>query len=372
MGPGPSAVDPRVLSAMGGSVLDHLDPVFLSMMDRTRSMLRQVFRTANDATLAIAGTGTAAMEAAIANVVEPGDQVVVGVAGYFGGRMADIARRCGGNVTVVETEWGRPVEPDTLKSALDRIVGPVKAVCIVHAETSTGVLQPLDVIVRLAHARDALAVVDAVTSLGGVPVDVDGAAGGEGIDVCYSGAQKCLGASPGLSPLTAGNRAMEVIRKRKHPPFSFNLDLLLLEKYWGKERAYHHTSPCSLFYGLNEALTLLLEEGLEKRLERHRRVHERLLLGTEGLGLEFVVDAEHRLPVLNALRVPDGVDEGDVRRRLLSEHNIEIGAGLGPWKGKVWRVGLMGYSAREENVARFLTAMRIILGAGRMSRPRKA
>jgi len=371
MGPGPAAVDPRVLAAMSHALLGHLDPVFLGAMDDVREMLRRVFRTVNATTLAISGTGTAAMEAAFVNVVEPGDNVIVGVAGYFGARMAEIARRCGGRVTIVETAWGTPVPAERFQRALAEATGPVKAVALVHAETSTGVLQPLDDIVKLAHDAGALVILDAVTSLGGVELSVDAVEGGAGVDVCYSGSQKCLGSPPGMAPITLNDRAMEAIRSRRAPTPSFNLDLVLLERYWGRERAYHHTAPINSLYAMHEALRLVLEEGLQARVARHQRVHEQLRRGVEGLGLEFLVDAPHRLPMLNALRIPEGIDDRTVRGRLLAEHNIEIGAGLGPLAGKIWRVGLMGYSAREENVARFLTAMRIILGAPRMSRPRR-
>ena len=367
MGPGPAGVDPRVLAAMSHTLLGHLDPSFLAIMDEVSGMLRDVFRTANPLTLAISGTGTAGMEAAVTNIVEPGDRVVIGVAGYFGARMAEMARRASAVVTTVDAAWGTPVAPDQVQEALRAAAsqGPVKAVGIVHAETSTGVLQPLDEIIRIAHDAGALIIVDAVTSLGGVPLDVDGA----GIDVCYSGTQKCVGSPPGMAPITVARRAADAIRSRSTPVASFNLDLGLLETYWGKQHAYHHTAPINAVYALREALRLVLEEGLEARAARHRRVHEQLARGVEGLGLEFLVDARYRLPVLNALRIPEGVDDKMVRGRLLAEHNIEIGGGLGPLAGKVWRVGLMGYSARDENVARFLTAMRIILGAPRMSRP---
>jgi len=369
MGPGPSSVEPRVLAAMSQPTLGHLDPAFLAMMDSIASMLRQAFRTKNPLTLTISGTGTAGMEAAVTNIVEPSDRVVVCVAGYFGARIADMVRRVGGDPILVEVPWGRPVPPDDIEKVLASTAGPIKAVALVHAETSTGIMQPLDDAIRLAHARDALVIVDAVTSLGGIPLDVDGAGGGEGIDVCYSGSQKCLGGPPGLAPITVGPRAHAALRKRKNPPVSFALDLRLLEAYWGPERTYHHTAPSNSYYGLAEALELLLAEGLESRFARHRATHERLALGAAGLGLDFLAEPEHRLPVLNALRVPDGVDEKGVRARLLAEHNIEIGGGLGPLAGQIWRVGLMGGSAREENVARLLTALRIILGAGRMSRP---
>ena len=371
MGPGPSSVEPRVLTAMSQPTLGHLDPAFLAVMDSIASMLRQAFRTANPLTLTISGTGTSGMEAAVANIVEPEDRVVVCVAGYFGARMAQMVRRVGGEPILVEVPWGEPVPAEKVERVLADTKGPIKAVALVHAETSTGVLQPLDDAIRLAHARGALVIVDAVTSLGGVPLDVDQAGGGEGIDVCYSGSQKCLGGPPGLAPITVGPRAHALLRKRKKPPVSFALDLLLLEAYWGPERAYHHTAPSNSFYGLAQALELLLEEGLESRHARHRTAHERLALGATGLGLDFLSPPENRLPVLNALRVPEGVDEKAVRGRLLAEHNIEIGGGLGPLAGQIWRVGLMGGSAREENVARLLTALRIILGAGRMSRPDK-
>ncbi len=367
MGPGPSGVDPRVLASMSCTLLGHLDPAFLAVMDDVRVMLRRVFRTSNPMTLAVPGTGTAGMEAAVANLVEPGDHVVVCVAGYFGGRMAEMARRAGGRVTTAEAAWGEPVDPARVEEALRAAGGPVKAVGIVHAETSTGVLQPLEEIVAMARAHGALTIVDAVTSLGGVAVDVD--ATGGGIDVCYSGTQKCIGSPPGLAPITVGERAARAIAGRKAPPYSFTLDLTLLERYWGRERTYHHTAPITSVYGLREALRLLHEEGLEERFRRHRAAHERLALGAGGLGLEFLPAPGHRLPVLNALRVPESVDERAVRGRLLAEHNIEIGGGLGPLAGRIWRVGLMGYSAREENVARLLTALRIILGAPRMSKP---
>jgi len=369
MGPGPGVVEPRVLAAMAQPTLGHLDPAFLAVMDSIAAMLRQAFRTSNPLTLTISGTGTAGMEAAVANLIEPSDRAVVCVAGYFGARIAEMVRRVGGEPILVEAPWGRPVPAEDLEKALASTAGPIKAVALVHAETSTGVLQPLDDAIRLAHARGALVIVDAVTSLGGIPLDVDGAGGGEGIDVCYSGSQKCLGGPPGLAPITVGPRAHAMLRKRATPPVSFALDLMLLSDYWGERRSYHHTAPSNGYYGLAEALEILIAEGLENRWARHRAAHERLAAGASGLGLEFLAAPEHRLPVLNALRVPDGVDEKSVRARLLSEHNIEIGGGLGPLAGRIWRVGLMGGSAREENVSRLLTALRIILGAGRMSRP---
>ncbi len=365
LGPGPSCVEPRVLAAMAQAPLGHLDSAFLDILDDCSSMLREVFRTDNPLTLAISGTGTAAMEAAVANLIEPGDRAAVCIAGYFGARIAEMIRRHGGAPVAIEAPWGRPVGAEDVERALRAADGPLKLIAVVHAETSTGVLQPIDDIARIARERGALVIVDAVTSLGGVPIAVDEA----GIDVCWSATQKCLGAPPGLSPLTVSPRARDAIRRRRSPCTSFHLDLNLLEAYWFGDRAYHHTAPSNAFYALAEALTLIREEGLEARWDRHHQVHERLALGAQGLGLEFLVAADHRLPVLSTLLIPGGMDDRSVRRRLIEEHGIEIGGGLGPLAGRVWRVGLMGGSAREEHVARLLTALRIILGAPRMSRP---
>lgn len=354
---------------MSQTLLGHLDPDFLRLMEDIARMSRTVFGTVNETTLAVSGTGTSGMEAAISNLVETGDRVLVCVAGYFGGRMAEMARRAGAQVQTIEVDWGTPVPAEAVEEALRGTPGGFKLVGIVHAETSTGVLQPLDDVLTLAREHGALTVVDAVTSLGGLPVQADSAGRGAGIDLCYSGTQKCIGAPPGLAPLTASARAMEAIRGRRSPCTSFYLDLRLLQDYWAGPRGYHHTAPISSFYALREALRLMLAEGLEPRYARHRRVHEQLAKGLEGLGLELLVEEKHRLPMLNTIRIPEGVQDAPVRQRLLKEHNIEIGGGLGTLAGKVWRVGLMGYSARDENVARFLTAMRIILGAPRMSRP---
>jgi alanine-glyoxylate transaminase/serine-glyoxylate transaminase/serine-pyruvate transaminase len=365
LGPGPSAIDPRVLSASAQGLMGHLDPGFLAVMDEVASMLRAVFQTDHPLTLAVPGTGTSGMEAAVMNLVEPGDRVVVGVAGYFGARMAEMVRRAGGAPIPVEAPWGSPVAAEAVERALREAGAGVKVVGIVHAETSTGVLQPLEEILALARAHGALTLVDAVTSLGGIPLD----AGALGIDVCYSGTQKCIGSPPGLAPITVSPKAAAAIAARRSPPSTFYLDLKLLAAYWGRDRAYHHTAPIQSMYALHEALRLLLEEGLAARWERHRRCEEQLRRGAEGLGLRHLVDEAHRLPVLTTLCVPDGVDDREVRRRLLAEHHIEIGGGLGPLAGRVWRVGLMGYSAREENVARLLVALRLILGAPRMSKP---
>lgn len=369
LGPGPSSVDPRVLTSMSHPLLGHLDPDFLHLMDDISRMSRTLFGTSNEMTLAVPGTGTSAMEAAMVNLLEPSDRALICVAGYFGARMAEMARRVGAQVTTLESTWGTPVEAEAVEKALRSTPGGFKIVGMVQAETSTGVLQPIDEIIRMAREHGALTVVDAVTSLGGMPVQVDAAGSGAGIDLCYSGTQKCIGAPPGLAPLTAGPRAVEAMRRRKLPCASFYLDLLLLSDYWAGPRGYHHTAPISTVYALREALRLVMEEGLEARFARHRKVHEQLARGIEGLGLEFLVEPRFRLPMLNTIRIPEGAADAPVRRRLLTEHNLEIGGGLGTLAGKVWRVGLMGYSARDENVARFLTAMRIILGAPRMSRP---
>lgn len=357
LGAGPSPVPPEVLGAMSLPILGHLDPAFLALMDETKGMLRQVFATKNRMTLPVSGTGSAGMEAAIVNLVEPGDRVVVGACGYFGGRIAEMVRRRQADLVLVEAAWGEPVDPARIEAALAE--KPAKAVALVHAETSTGVLQPLEPIAEAARRHGALLITDTVTSLGGVPVEVDAL----GIDAAFSGSQKCLGAPPGLAPITFSERAMDVIRSRRSPVSSWYLDLTLLDRYWGGgERAYHHTAPISMVYALREGLRLVLEEGLETRFRRHLEAHRALVAGVEAMGLSMVVPRAHRLPMLNAIRVPDGVDEKAIRRRLLEEDGIEIGAGLGPFAGKVWRIGLMGHGARVENVDRVLGALKRLLG----------
>lgn len=351
MGPGPSTINPRVLRAMTTRVVGHLDPEFLRLMDRVQALLRYAFETENPLTIPISGTGSAAMEAAVANMVAPGDPVLVCVNGYFGLRIADMARRYGGDVATIARPWGEVFTPHEVEAALAQ--RPARVVAIVHAETSTGALQPLDEIARVVHAHDAILIVDAVTSLGGVPVRVDAV----DIDVCYSGSQKCLSCPPGPSPITLGPRAVAKLEQRAAPVPNWYLDLTMVGKYWGQERTYHHTAPISAIYAFYEALRIVAEEGLENRWERHRRNAQLLWDGLEGLGLKLHVPLEHRLPTLTTVRVPDGVDEAAIRRRLLDEYNIEIGGGLGELRGTTWRIGLMGFSSRLENVVLLLSAL---------------
>jgi len=356
LGPGPSTVDQRVLRAMSRPLVGHLDPEFLQLMDATQEMLRQVMGTDNRMTFAISGTGSAGMEASIVNLVEPGDRVVVVVCGVFGVRLAEQARRNGAEVVTVEGEWGTPVEPTVVADAI--AAGDTKVVAVVHAETSTGVLQPLDEIIAATHAQDALVVVDAVTSLGGHPVHLDD----WGVDVCYSGTQKCLSCPPGLAPVSFNDRALERVKNRRTPVRSWYLDVGLLDGYWGQDRAYHHTAPISMAYALHEALSMVCEEGLEARHERHRRHHLGLVAGLEAMGMRMQVEnPEHRLWSLNAVRVPEGVDEAAVRGELLMRFGIEIGGGLGPLAGQIWRIGLMGASSTENNVLLVLAALEAAL-----------
>ncbi len=355
LGPGPSLVDPRVTQAMTAPVVGHLDPTFLKVMDEIQKLLRYVFETQNPLTLSVPGTGTAAMEAAVANMVEPGDKVLVCVKGYFGTRLAEMARRYGGEVKAITRPWGEVFTPADLATALDEF--PANIVAIVHAETSTGVLQPLDEFISVAHNHGALVIVDAVTSLGGVAVRVDEL----DIDVCYSGAQKCLGCPPGASPITLGARAVEKLENRRTPVANFYLDLSLLRKYWGSERAYHHTAPISSNYALYEGLRIVAEEGLAARFARHRRNAELLWQGVQDLDLTLHVPLQYRLPTLTTVRVPEGIDEAKIRARLLNDYNIEIGGGLGELKGQVWRIGLMGFSSRPENVLLLLSALERLL-----------
>jgi alanine-glyoxylate transaminase/serine-glyoxylate transaminase/serine-pyruvate transaminase len=320
-------------------------------MDRIQKLLRTVFQTENPLTVPVSGTGSAAMEAAVANLVEPGDKVLVLQNGYFSGRIAEMARRYGGEVQSIFRPWGEVFTAAEVAAALDD--HPAQVVALVHAETSTGALQPLDEIVQLVHGRGGLVIVDAVTSLAGLPVRVDELQ----IDACYSGAQKCLSCPPGVSPITLGPGAVEKLDRRATPVTSWYLDLSMVRKYWGSERTYHHTAPISANYALYEALKLVEDEGLEARWQRHQRNAERLWAGVERIGLSLHVPREHRLASLTTVRVPEGVDEAVVRTRLLKEENIEIGGGLGELKGKVWRVGLMGYSSQPENVDRLLAAL---------------
>lgn len=355
LGPGPSPVNPRVLQALSLPVIGHLDPVFLKIMDETMAMLRELFQTKNRLALPMSGTGSAGMETCFVNLVEPGDAVLIGVNGVFGTRMVDVAQRCGAQVDTVEAEWGTALDPAQFGAALAK--KRFKLVAVVHAETSTGVLQPLDEIARVVHEHDTLLVVDAVTSLGGAPVGVDAL----GIDACYSGTQKCLSCPPGLSPVTFNERAIEVVRKRKTKVQSWYLDLSMIEKYWGNERVYHHTAPVSMNYALHEALRIVLEEGLEASWTRHRQVHDVFIREMRRLEIEPAVVESIRAPMINSIRIPEGVDDAKVRRRLYDEFDIEIGAGLGPLKGKIWRVGLMGHGARIENVELLANALKQLI-----------
>ncbi|TAJ31520.1 MAG: alanine--glyoxylate aminotransferase family protein [Nitrospirae bacterium] len=366
LGPGPSMVHPRVLHAMSAPLLGHLDPEFLRLMDEIQHRLRHVFRTTNTFTIALSGTGSAGMEAALVNLVEPGDPVLVGINGVFGSRMAAIVERCGGRLIRVEAPWGRIIEPDAIAEALQR-AGSVKVVAVVHAETSTGAQQPLEPIGTLCREHNALFVVDAVTSLGGLPLDVDG----WNIDVCYSGTQKCLSCPPGLAPLTLSDRALATIRSRKTPCQSWYLDLSLIADYWAEaKRAYHHTAPISMLYALREALCLVEEEGLDARFARHRLHSDALMAGLAALGCTPFAQEGHRLPSLNAVLLPSSVEEAPVRAELLQRFGIEIGGGLGPLQGKVWRIGLMGESSTRNNVLTLVDALEeIFLGRPGTGRP---
>jgi alanine-glyoxylate transaminase / serine-glyoxylate transaminase / serine-pyruvate transaminase len=355
LGPGPSQCDPRVLRVMATPLLGHLDPAYLQLMDCIQDLLRDTFRTQNPLTLAVPGTGSAAMETAIANLVEPGMAVLVCCNGFFSLRQAEMARRHGGLVEELHKSWGEAFDADEVDAAL--AARPAKVVCIVQAETSTGVLQPVAEIADTVHRHGGVLVVDAVTSLGGVGLETDA----WDLDVVYSCSQKCLGCPPGLGPITFGPRAVEIVRQRKEKVANWYLDLSLLQKYWGSERAYHHTAPISMSYALYEGLQIIAEEGLEKRWERHERNARLLWDGLGELGLECFIPAGRRLVSLTTVQVPDGVNDATVRRSLLEMYGIEIGGGLGELKGKVWRVGLMGYSSQPENVLLLLDALRRIL-----------
>jgi len=355
MGPGPSDIHPRVLQAIAKNTVGHLDPYYLKIMDELQQMLRSVFRTQNKMTMAISATGSAGMEATVVNLIEPGDSMVVCVNGVFGGRMADVAARAGANVTKVERPWGEVFSLDDLKTAL--ATAKPKVVGIVMAETSTGAWQPIEAISKLVHDAGALLLVDAVTSLGGVPVEVDQ----WNIDAIYSGTQKCLSCPPGLSPVSFSQRALDVVLARKTKVQSWYLDITMLANYWGTDRVYHHTAPINMTYGLHEALRLVLEEGLENCFARHRLNHEALKAGLGALGITYAAQEGHQLPMLNAVRIPAGVDDAKVRSGLLNRFGIEIGAGLGAFKGKVWRIGLMGYGSRPANVLLFLAALEQLL-----------
>ena len=356
LGPGPSTVHPRVLQAMTLPVLGHLDPQFFQVMDDVCQMLREVFHTSNFMTAPLSSTGTGAMEAACANVLEPGDTAIICRNGFFGDRLADIADRCGAQVAIVDFPWGKPADPQVLSDELKKH-SRVKMVGVVHAETSTGVLTPLQEIVELAHQHDALVVVDAVTSLGSHEVQMDA----WDIDVCYSASQKCLGSPPGLAPISLGPRAMDVINSRKTKVQSFYFNLKDLETYWSQTRAYHHTTPISMNYALRESLRMMMEEGIEARHHRHARVASALRAGLAAIGIGLLADPDYRLNPLTTAMVPEGIDEATVRRQLLEDYGIEVGGGFGDLRGKIWRIGLMGEGAREANVFILLSALENIL-----------
>jgi alanine-glyoxylate transaminase/serine-glyoxylate transaminase/serine-pyruvate transaminase len=361
LGPGPSVVDPRVYRAMAAPITGHMDPRFLALMKNVREKLRRVFRAGYEVTIPISGTGSAGMEAALVNFLEPGDWACILSTGFFAARMADIAHRAGARVHLIETAWGLPTDPERV--ARELAGKRPKVLAVVHGETSTGVMQPLEPLAKIARDCGALFVVDTVATLGGTPIEVEKI----GIDVCYSGSQKCLGCPPGLAPITASERAMEILRARKTPVQSWYLDLSGVEKYWGSERSYHHTAPISLIYAINEALNLIEEEGLEARWARHARNMAALSAGLAALGLEPLAAPEYRMPMLATVRIPAGVDDARVRTGLLDRFNIEIAGGLGAFKGKLWRIGLMGSSSTEANVFLLLAALEMLLaeeGAG--------
>jgi alanine-glyoxylate transaminase/serine-glyoxylate transaminase/serine-pyruvate transaminase len=358
LGPGPSNVHPRVMKAMLSPVLGHLDPDFVGIMEDIKKLLRLVFRTSNEITFPVSGTGSAGMECVMANLIEAGDEVVVGANGAFGGRLAEVADRLGAKVHKVEAPWGRIIEPDQIAQALSKIEKP-KLVAIVHSETSTGIHQPLEEISKMTHLSGALFAVDGVTSLGCVPLEIDQ----WGIDACYSCTQKGIGAPPGLSPVTFSPRAMEAVHKRKTKCRSWYLDVGLIEQYWGPDRLYHHTAPITMNYAIYEALRIVVEEGLETRFKRHLANASALVAGLKAMGIELAAQDGYRLPQLTAITIPEGIKDAKVRERLLKLFNIEIGAGLGPFKGKVWRIGLMGEGSRRENVMLVLNALEEILGS---------
>ncbi|MDB4861927.1 alanine--glyoxylate aminotransferase family protein [Pirellulaceae bacterium] len=355
MGPGPSDIHPRVLNAIGKGTVGHLDPYYLETMNNLQEMLRKVFKTENELTMAISATGSAGMETTVVNLIEPGDKMLVCINGVFGMRMADVAERAGAEVFTVERPWGEVFTPEDLRPIIE--AEKPKVVGIVMAETSTGACQPLPEISELVHANDGLLLVDAVTSLGGMNVEVDK----WGIDVIYSGSQKCLSCPPGLAPISFSPSAVEVLNNRKTKVRSWYLDLSMLSNYWSEDRVYHHTAPINMTYALYEALRVILEEGLDNCFERHRKNHLALKAGLEALGFEYSADPHHQLPMLNAVKIPEGVEDAVIRNGLLNRFGIEIGGGLGAFKGKVWRIGIMGHAARQNNVLTFLAALEQLL-----------
>ncbi len=357
MGPGPSNVPPRVLQAMSAPCIGHLDPRFLTIMDETQCLLRFLFQTQNTFTIPVSGTGSAGMEACFVNLVQPGEKVVVCVNGVFGNRMADIVSRVGGQCIRVDGEWGRAIDPEAVRKTV-RENGP-KLLAVVHAETSTGVCQPMEDIAGIARDAGALFLVDMVTSLGGMEVSVDSL----GIDAAYSGTQKCISCPPGLAPMSFSDAAIKALEERSTPVSNWYLDMSMVRAYWGAERKYHHTAPINMIYGLREALRIIAEEGLEARATRHRLNHRALVAGLEAMGLKMLVPEPERLPMLNAVRIPESAVDVKVRRALLDEFGIEIGGGLGSLEGKIWRVGLMGYSSTRKNVFLLLSTLETVLKA---------
>jgi alanine-glyoxylate transaminase/serine-glyoxylate transaminase/serine-pyruvate transaminase len=360
MGPGPSDVSPRVLEALGRPTIGHLDPEFVGLMDEIKELLHYAFQTKNELTLPVSAPGSAGMEACFVNLVSPGDTVIVCQNGVFGGRMKENVERCGGTAVMVEDEWGKPVDVAKVKTAFEQ--NPTaKVLAFVHAETSTGVQSDAKALCQLATENDALSIVDTVTSVGGINVDIDG----WGADAVYSGTQKCLSCVPGISPVSFGPRAVAAINNREHKVQSWFLDMQLVMGYWGAntKRAYHHTAPVNAMYALHESLLILKEEGLDNSWQRHQTHHNALVAGLEAMGLSMVVDKEHRLPQLNLVNLPEGADDAAVRAALLSQYSLEIGAGLGALAGKAWRIGLMGHASSQKNVVLCLSALDNVLSA---------
>ena len=355
MGPGPSDIHPRVLEAIGKDTVGHLDPFYLETMNEMQNMLRALMKTENPLTFAVSATGSAGMETAVVNSIEPGDNMLVCINGVFGNRMTDVAERAGANVSTIEKPWGEVFSVDDVVQGIEQSNPAV--VGIVMAETSTGASQPIEDIAKAVRDAGALLLVDAVTSLGGMNVEVDN----WGVDILYSGSQKCLSCPPGLAPVSFGPRAVEKLNNRKEKVRSWYLDATMLASYWGEERVYHHTAPINMTYALYEALRVIHEEGLENCFKRHLDTHRALKAGLETLGIDYNADPNHQLPMLNAVKIPEGIDDSAVRSALLNEFGIEIGGGLGAFKGKVWRIGLMGYAARKENVVLFLSALEELL-----------
>ncbi len=356
LGPGPSMADPRVLRAMNQPMIGYLDPAYLNIMNEVAQNLRDTLQTKNTATFPVQGTGFSGMDACFGTLIEPGDKVIIAVLGFFGTRMCEMAERYGADIVRLDQEWGKAFDPETIGEAL-KANPDAKFLAIVHAETSTGALQPLQEIGALCREHGILLLVDAVTSVGGVELAVDD----WGIDICYSGSQKCLGVPPGLAPVTISDRALGVVAERKTPPASYYLDLSLIKEYWGEAHVYHHTGPMSMVYAMQEALRIVKEEGLEARWARHALNGSALCAGLEALGLVLHAEAGRRLPSLTTVRVPEGVDDAGFRGRLLNEFNIEIGGGLGPLKGDTWRIGMMGYASNRSNVLYLLSVLETLL-----------